>query len=290
MSSPERLQNYRLLGSDRIFTEPSDATIQMGCLASNDRDISHTVYRGLSDQDRLELRLMRDLLLDVFTDDESDTPVHPKNLSDILPLYRNNSNMKMKANERIGRLMISSYFSKDIFEKDYHSVLDAAFGRANEYIQLFEHDTKGMLHMYSTSLSINNEVQAINNPVDLLLIALSPKSSRKMRFEARRKLILTDLALRVLANSEEDQKHTEDIEEFMRFLNKKVWQGGSGLTIPVEIISSHSKTDYTCTGYSILDPLKGTVHDGFKDVELVRDPNLLMSAKASRNVLVNPCL
>jgi len=255
---PPILENYRLLGPGRIFMEPDDSTIQLnGPSVSENRDFSFVAVKGLRDKDRLELRITRDALLHVFTDPD-DANLQPVNLSDILPKYKDNEPAKQKAFDRLARFMTSGYFPEgELSLKERHALVQNAVSKANEYIAHFENQSTGMLKDFVSSVGINNEVQSASNPIDLVLITLSPRASRKMRYEARRKLVLIDLALHDMAYVRQERIQQQDIEAFMRFLGKNLWQGGSGQTAHIEMVSEHSPMDNACTGVTFLRPQGG---------------------------------
>lgn len=79
-----------------------------------------------------------------------------------------------------------------------------------------------VLAPYSSHIEMTNEIEATFDPVDLLLIIFDDRFHRKARFEAKRKLMLMNLAGSI------DQREREtDIEThfsaFLDFLNKFVW-------------------------------------------------------------------
>ena len=65
-----RREQFRLLGDNRVFFEPQDTTI-----GETNRNFSPNHFRGLNDQDRLELITTRRFLLDTLgVQDLSDIP------------------------------------------------------------------------------------------------------------------------------------------------------------------------------------------------------------------------
>ncbi|MDJ0807691.1 MAG: hypothetical protein QNJ78_12765, partial [Gammaproteobacteria bacterium] len=104
-----------------------------------------------------------------------------------------------------------------------------------------------VLAAYSSHIEISNEIETTQNPVDLLLITFDDRYHKKIRFEAKRKLVLMGLAGSI------DQREREtDIERkfssFLNFLNQHVWS--SKLKIgELEIaylFSRHDAQDFSC--------------------------------------------
>jgi hypothetical protein len=107
---------------------------------------------------------------------------------------------------------------------------------------------------YSSHIEISNEIETTQNPIDLLLITFDERYHKKIRFEAKRKLVLMGLAGSI------DQREREtDIENkfaaFLNFLNQYVWS--SKLKIgELEIaylMSQHDPKDFSCTQVEVLD-------------------------------------
>ena len=110
------------------------------------------------------------------------------------------------------------------------------------------------LAAYSSHIEISNEIETTQNPLDLLLIVFDDRYHRKIRFEAKRKLVLMGLAGSI------DQREREtDIENkfsaFLNFLNQYVWS--SKLKIgELEIaylFSRHDAQDFSCTQVDVID-------------------------------------
>jgi len=105
-----------------------------------------------------------------------------------------------------------------------------------------------ILANYAPYIEMTNEIDMISNPVDLLLIVFDDRYHKKARFEAKRKLILMNLAASI------DQREREtDIEnkfkEFLSFLNQYVYSPDIkiGELNPVFLVSRHAKEDFACT-------------------------------------------
>ncbi len=110
-----------------------------------------------------------------------------------------------------------------------------------------------VLANFSSHIEMTNEIDVITNPIDLLLIIFDKRYHQKARFEAKRKLILMNLAGTI------DQREREtDIEakfaSFLHFLNRYVWAKEStiGELDVVYVLSEHDPDDFSCRSTTIL--------------------------------------
>ncbi|MGD8619213.1 MAG: hypothetical protein PVH54_08490 [Gammaproteobacteria bacterium] len=111
-----------------------------------------------------------------------------------------------------------------------------------------------VLTAYAPHFEISNEIATTMDPVDLLLTIFDDRYHKKVRFEAKRKLVLMNLAGAI------DQREREtDIESrfsgFLGFLNDYVWspQLRIGEHRSAYLLSEHDPTDYHCTGVQVID-------------------------------------
>jgi len=112
-----------------------------------------------------------------------------------------------------------------------------------------------ILKPYASYIATTNEIEVANDPVTLLLIMFNDRYHKKARFEARRKLILMNLAGSI------DQRERETIIEekfstFLHFLNDYVWSDSLkiGEHDIVYLLSTHAQEDFCCTDVKILAP------------------------------------
>lgn len=111
-----------------------------------------------------------------------------------------------------------------------------------------------VLAAYSSHIEISNEIETTHNPVDLLLITFDDRYHQKIRFEAKRKLVLMGLAGSI------DQRERETAIEnkfscFLNFLNQYVWSSKRKIG-ELEIgylFSRHDPEDFSCTQVSVID-------------------------------------
>lgn len=112
-----------------------------------------------------------------------------------------------------------------------------------------------VLANFASHIEMTNEIDVIANPVDLLLILFDDHYHKKARFEAKRKLILMNLAGAI------DQREREtDIEakfsRFLNFLNQHVWEKKSkiGELELTYVLSTHRSSDFSCEKIEFLKP------------------------------------
>jgi hypothetical protein len=111
-----------------------------------------------------------------------------------------------------------------------------------------------VLANYSSHIEMTNEIDALSSPAELLLIVFDDRYHRKARFEAKRKLILMNLAGSI------DQRERETgiehkFAQFLEFLNDHVWSKKAkiGELEIVYLLSSHEKQNFTCEQLQIIN-------------------------------------
>lgn len=110
-----------------------------------------------------------------------------------------------------------------------------------------------ILAPYASSIATTNEIEVANDPVTLLLIMFDDRYHKKARFEARRKLVLMNLAGSI--DQRERETEIEDkFSNFLHFLNDYVWSKNLkiGEHDIVYLHSHHAEEDYHCTDVKIL--------------------------------------
>ena len=110
-----------------------------------------------------------------------------------------------------------------------------------------------VLAPYSAHIETTNEIETTHDPVDLLLIFFNERFYKKARFEAKRKLVLMNLAASI------DQREREtDIEkkfsDFITFLNLHVWSPSLQIgDLKIDYLhSSHNHDDFSCEEVKIV--------------------------------------
>ena len=106
---------------------------------------------------------------------------------------------------------------------------------------------------YSSHIATTNEIEVTNDPVNLLLIMFDDRYHKKARFEARRKLVLMNLAGSI-DQRERETKIEEKFSLFLDFLNDYVWSHRQkiGELEIVYLLSHHNSEDFSCTEVKVI--------------------------------------
>jgi hypothetical protein len=162
---------------------------------------------------------------------------------------------RQRAEERASRLL-GNMFGIEGNEREIHSRIKGYAQVADGVIDFL----KGkVLANYASHIELTNEIEATDSPVELLLIIYDERYSRKARFEAKRKLILMNLAGSI------DQREREtDVENkfarFLGFLNEHVWSRSAriGELELAYLLSSHDPETFACTEVRVIGPRQAT--------------------------------
>jgi hypothetical protein len=166
--------------------------------------------------------------------------------------------LQMIENEELARERSSRAYMLLANLYGIHGELDEIKRRIREYAnsadQVIDYLKGRVLADYSSNIEISNEIEAADNPVDLLLISFNNRYHKKARFEAKRKLVLMGLAASI------DQREQEtDIENkfssFLKFLNSYVWSPDLkiGQLKNMYLLSTHEPGDYKCSRVTVLE-------------------------------------
>ena len=110
-----------------------------------------------------------------------------------------------------------------------------------------------ILKPYTSHIELTNEIEVANDPVELILIMFNDRYHKKARFEARRKLILMNLAGSI--DQRERETGIEDkFSNFLHFLNDYVWSSNQKIgEHDIDFLySNHSETDFSCREVRII--------------------------------------
>jgi len=110
-----------------------------------------------------------------------------------------------------------------------------------------------ILKPYASFVATTNEIEVANDPVALLLIMFNDRYHKKARFEARRKLVLMNLAGSI-DQRERETGIEEKFSSFLHFLNDYVWSKNLkiGEHDIVYLHSQHSDDSFCCTDVKVL--------------------------------------
>lgn len=111
-----------------------------------------------------------------------------------------------------------------------------------------------ILAPYASHIEISNEIGTTADPVELLLTLYDDRYHKKVRFEAKRKLVLMNLAGAIDQRERETGIETR-FKAFIRFLDEYVWSprlkiGEHRLAY---LLSEHAPEDHRCLGVKTID-------------------------------------
>jgi hypothetical protein len=170
------------------------------------------------------------------------------NFDEILPLLHDRK-LRARTAER-SRILLGNMFGLDCANHDINRYLHDYARTADDVVNSLR---AKVLAPYRSHIETTNEIETTHNPVDLLLIIFDERFHRKARFEAKRKLVLMNLAGSI------DQREREtDIEtkfsDFLRFLNAHVWSPSLKIgDLEIKYLHSHHQSDdFSCREVVVL--------------------------------------
>lgn len=139
-----------------------------------------------------------------------------------------------------------------------------------------------VLASLASYIEMTNEIDTCKSPVALLLILFDNRYHKKARFEAKRKLILMNLAGSI------DQREREtDVEakfsQFLGFLNEHVWSKKAkiGELEIVYLLSEHDPESFACTKVEVVgrDKALTVKENGNRKLTLVKRRRFVVDGK-----------
>ncbi len=168
---------------------------------------------------------------------------------DEIPILIHDRKLRKKTSER-SRILLGNMFGLDSGRHDIGRYLYDYARTADDVVNSLR---AKVLAPYRSHIETTNEIETTHDPVDLLLIIFDDRFHRKARFEAKRKMVLMNLAGSI------DQREREtDIEtkfsDFLRFLNAHVWSPSLKIgDLEIKYLHSHhSPEDFSCREVSVL--------------------------------------
>jgi hypothetical protein len=147
-------------------------------------------------------------------------------------------------------VLLGNMFGIDGTEQEVISRVENYASIADNVIRYLK--TRVFAH-YDHYFEMTNEIEMASDPVELLLIIFDDRYHKKARFEAKRKLVLMNMAASI------DQREREtDIEkkfkEFLKFLNEYVWNRDDriGESNSVFLVSQHDGDDFSCQDVKVV--------------------------------------
>jgi len=151
-----------------------------------------------------------------------------------------------------GYMLLGNMFGIEGNEREIIARVKSYSSTADDVIRYLQGK---VLANYASYIEMTNEIDATSSPVDLMLIVFDDRYHKKARFEAKRKLILMNLAGSI------DQREREtDVEnkfsQFLDFLNEQVWSrnGKIGELELSFLLSNHDPETFACKDVKLLDP------------------------------------
>ncbi len=216
------------VGENPPFIHPFSQEAKEWCRGIRDDQLMKTKYRAVRNQ-------IFDFL-GISTFDEILTLIHDNNA-------RNGT--VDSAYRRLGN-MFAIHGNLQIIERHLHDYARTADDVVNSL-------RAKVLAPYSSHIGTTNEIETMHDPVGLLLVFFNERFHRKARFEAKRKLVLMNLAGSIDQRERETQIE-EKFADFLGFLNDFVWSPSLKIG-DLEICylySKHSPDDFRCTEVSVL--------------------------------------
>ena len=148
--------------------------------------------------------------------------------------------------------LLGNMFGLEGNEREIVSRVDSYSRTADGVIRYLRNK---VLANYASYIEITNEIDIASNPVELLLITYNKRYHKKARFEAKRKLLLMQLA----ASIDQRERETEieaKFANFLNFLNDYVWSGNNliGQLDHVYLLSDHDPDLFRCRQVTVLSP------------------------------------
>lgn len=226
--------NFYTLQQTGPFATPEN--LNLGSLAS---PVTKNFASSLSHQERTEYRSMRG---EVFS------LLGVNSYKEIDALQKNPEKIQEVSDRAY--MMIGKMYGIEGSLKEIKSEVESYAKTADNVIDDLRKDTLDGLAM---SLEMVNEIQAINNPVELLLIAHNNRFSPRPRLEAVRKLELMKLAASI-HQRERESDISNKFARFIGYMNKNVWSQDyrTGDSEDITLISTHDPDTYGATQIEIL--------------------------------------
>jgi len=110
-----------------------------------------------------------------------------------------------------------------------------------------------VLAPYSSHIETTNEIETTTDPVDLLLILFDERFHQKARFEAKRKLVLMNLAGSI-DQRERETNIEHQFADFLNFLNLHVWSPSLKIgDLEISYLHSrHNNNDFCCEEVKVI--------------------------------------
>lgn len=131
---------------------------------------------------------------------------------------------------------------------------------ANGTIKLVEQQVLGP--RYSSLFEVSNEVQTIDQPADLIALMVDPRYDSRIRFEAKRKLVLMKVGGAV-KQTEREMQTREKFQSFLTFM-EGLWEDAEpedldgkdkiGQAFNLNLYTRHNPDNFECIDVKVISP------------------------------------
>lgn len=167
---------------------------------------------------------------------------------EILTLLHSPSRRSL-ATDRANKLL-GNMFGIDLTHQDIVRYLHDYAQTADDVVNSLR---SKVLAPYSSHIETTNEIETTHNPVDLFLIYFNERFHTKARFEAKRKLVLMNLA-GLIDQRERETDIAKKFADFITFLNVHVWSPTLKIgDLKIHYLhSKHREGDFSCEKVAVL--------------------------------------
>lgn len=148
-------------------------------------------------------------------------------------------------------LLLANMFGINGNERETASRINSFSSTADEVIRSLQGK---VFANYASYIEMTNEIDACRCPVQLLLAIFDHRYHRKARFEAKRKLILMQLAAAIDQRERETDMESK-FSRFLDFLNDHVWSPDLkiGELETSFLLSEHNAKDFSCRSVKVIN-------------------------------------
>jgi hypothetical protein len=177
-----------------------------------------------------------------------------------------NDRERRKRTSRRAYKLLGNMFGIDGTEREIIGRVDSYSRTADGVIRYLRNK---VLANYASHIEITNEIDISTSPVELLLITYDRRYHKKARFEAKRKLLLMQLA----ASIDQRERETEieaKFANFLNFLNEYVWSSENliGELDQVYLLSHHDPETFACLDVQVISPAEAAKITGAPGLKL----------------------
>lgn len=176
-------------------------------------------------------------------------------------------------------ILLGNMFGIDFTNQDIQRYLNNYAQTADDVINSLRFK---VLSPYASHIETSNEIETSHNPVDLLLTCFDERFHKKARFEAKRKLVLINLA-GLIDQRERETRIEQKFSDFIKFLNIHVWSPSLKIgDLKINYLySKHKKEDFSCETVQVLSEAEALTKNILKGekITLVKRRSFLFNSR-----------